>query len=85
MPLFFKNAFITKYKTIYDTELIIGATQAANFAASEQELGKILIEGDSIATKNRIKTCLIEILPLHLSINPHSAAAPSGTKHQEYY
>jgi len=85
MPLFLKNAFITKYKTIYDTELIIGATQAAVFAASEQELGKILIEGDSTATKNRIKTCLIEILPLHLSINPHSAAAPSGTKHQEYY
>lgn len=54
IPFFLKNALITMYKTKYDTELIIGATHAAVFAASEQEFGKILIEGDRIAIKNKI-------------------------------
>ena len=74
MFFFRKKELITKYKIINSTELIIGATQAAVLAAAEQAAGKILIAGDMVTTINKMKTCLIEILPLHFSIKPHSAA-----------
>jgi hypothetical protein len=65
---FLKNAFITEYKIMNPTELIIGATHAAVFATSAQLVGKILIVGDSVDKINKIYTCRIVILPLHFNI-----------------